>query len=467
MENPQIEDEARVLLIYTGGTVGMVNGPDGYAPEANFLTKSLLMDNRFNDPERNSMCSLVGAPNIQKYLNSNHITRPTTQQSQCRSMNFILVRSSRPIVNWTFPSPGRLECIQFYENPDGVYEAYVPSLVTPRYNDNYGMKSVRYTILEWDPLLDSCDIKPSDYICIARTIELNYHNFDAFVILHGTDTMAYTASALSFLLEGLTKNVILTGSQISISELRTDATENILTALILAGHYDIPELSVYFNRSLFRGNRVVKCATTNLNAFESPNFPPLAKVEAEIRVNLSLLWSPKAKFFQVHKEIRTDAVHILHLYPGIQMQIVRACLAEHIKGLVLAAFGTGNAPQCKELLQIFKEACDRGVVIIAVTQCSQGSTSNVYKNGQMLLDTGVIFGGDMTAECAWAKLGYLLSKNLSPSEVRRYMMSSLCGELTERTDNRLALRAFNQNFGEVPEFCVCLDYPVDCCREVR
>lgn len=227
--------------------------------------------------------------------------------------------------------------------------------------------------------------------------------------------------------------------------------DNVLGALTIAGHYTIPETCVYFNRRLFRGNRVIKGSTTDLNAFESPNFPPLAKVDVDIDVSWSqLLRQTNLRPFRAHKEILTDTVLIFRLFPGVTRDVMSRCITEKTRGVVLEAFGAGNAPQCEDLMRLFKETCDQGIVIVAVTQCAKGNTSDAYESGRTLLDAGVIIGGDMTTECAWAKLGYLLSKqDLSTSDVRELMISPLRGELTVPT--RRAPNVPSQNFDKIQE----------------
>ncbi|RXW18973.1 hypothetical protein EST38_g6883 [Candolleomyces aberdarensis] len=291
-------------------------------------------------------------------------------------------------------------------------------------------KSIRYAILEWNPLLDSSNIDISDWIRIATEIELNYSHFDAFVVLHGTDTMGYTASALSFLLEDLGKT-ILTGAQIPLSQLRNDATDNLMGALSIAGNYIIPECSLYFNHTLFRGNRVTKTSSFDLNAFDSPNFSPLVKVGIDIVVNWNdVIRQTGLRRFRAHKEMSSH-VATLRLFPGISGAIIRGFCQSPIRGVVLETFGAGNAPQRRDVLDAMKESCERGVVIVAISQCMKGAVSDDYETGRTLLQAGVVPGIDMTPECALTKLAYLLGKpELSIKEVRDLMGAPLRGELT-------------------------------------
>ncbi|KAF8077724.1 L-asparaginase [Lyophyllum atratum] len=438
MEPSQPADEARVLVIYTGGTIGMLVGQQGYVPEPYFLTETLRSQTRFHDPHQDSLFSNSGS--VQGFRDwSIGSGRSSPQDGSgtatlTKPQRMLLVRSSRPIgvpesLAPTQPHRKQPTCVQVSEN---IYEAHLPSLVTPysAVPGGTGNKSIRYAILEWNPLLDSSNIDIDDWVRIATEIELNY-TFDAFVVLHGTDTMAYSSSALSFMLEDLGKTVILTGAQIPMSQLRNDAVDNFMGALTIAGHYVIPECCVYFNHTLYRGNRVTKMSSYDLNAFGSPNFPPLVNVGIDIVVDWNdVLRQTSMRRFHVHKQM-SPHVATLRLFPGISITTIRAFFLPPIRGVVLETFGGGNAPQRVDLMQALKEACDRGVVVVAITQCSKGSVSDAYETGRTMLQAGVVSGHDMTPECALAKLGYLLSKpELSVEEVRELISTPLRGELT-------------------------------------
>lgn len=272
-----------------------------------------------------------------------------------------------------------------------------------------------------------------DWLRMARDIELNYSNFDAFVILHGTDTMSYTASALSFLLENLGKTVIVTGAQVPLSELRNDAVENLLGALLVASSFIIPEVCLFFASTLYRGNRSSKVSNNALSAFDSPNLPPLARAGISIDVNWALVERPRAiSSFRAHDRMASN-VALLRLFPGMPTDTVRRILSSDIEGLCLESFGAGNAPSRPDLLEAFRDATQRGVVIVNITQCLQGEVSAIYAVGQKLAAVGVVAGADMTPECALAKLAYLLSKkDLTREQVRELMGRSIRGELTSR-----------------------------------
>ncbi|KAJ2557842.1 hypothetical protein EV175_001106, partial [Coemansia sp. RSA 1933] len=301
-------------------------------------------------------------------------------------------------------------------------------LITPR---SLYDRRVQYCFLEYDPLLDSCNMEMTDWVRIVTDIEQFYYTFDAFIILHGTDTMSYTASALSFMLQNLGKPVIVTGSQVPIAEVRNDGIENFLGALTIAGHFVIPEVTLYFNNKLFRGNRCVKLDAMDFDAFSSPNLAPLVKVGVDIEVNWPEVLRPNAiEPFRAIKEMNAN-VATLRLFPGISPAAVRAFLAPPIQGIVLETFGAGNAPDARpEILEALTEASDRGMVIVNVTQCQRGNVSDLYATARGLTKAKVVPGRDMTSECALTKLSYLLCRGYSPDRCRDMLGRSLRGELT-------------------------------------
>lgn len=335
----------------------------------------------------------------------------------------VLVRSSAPKGTSTH------HAISSNLSADGKHlELQLPTLITPRAGSQG--KRVRYAVLEYDPLLDSSEMDIPDWIRLASDISLNYQAFDAFIVLHGTDTMAYTASALSMLLENLGKSVIVTGAQVPLSELRNDAIENVLGALMLAGSYIIPEVGLYFASTLYRGNRTSKVSNNALAAFDSPNMAPLARVGINIEVAWNLVErSRSVKSFRAHDRMSPN-VAVLRLFPGLPTSTVKSFLSPPLEGVILESYGAGNAPSREDLLQVFREASERGLVIVNITQCVQGEVSAIYAVGKKLEAVGVVAGGDMTAEGALAKLSYLLAKELQPSEIRELMGRPLRGELT-------------------------------------
>ena len=295
----------------------------------------------------------------------------------------------------------------------------------------YRPEMPEFVINEYHPVIDSSDMTPEHWRHIAEDIQQQYPHYDGFVVLHGTDTMAYTASALSFMLEDLQKPVIITGSQIPLAQMRSDGQVNLLNALYLAANYPIAEVALFFNNQLFRGNRATKADANGFNAFASPNFAPL--LEAGIHISLiagSLHTAPASTALTVSKVI-PQPISVVTLYPGINIDVIRNMTAAPVRALIIKSFGVGNAPQRPELLSILTEASERGLIIVNCTQCFKGIVNmQGYATGNALKQCGVISGFDMTLEAALTKLHYLLSKPLSSEQIRALMQQDLRGELT-------------------------------------
>lgn len=291
-----------------------------------------------------------------------------------------------------------------------------------------------FAIGEFDPLLDSADLCPEDWRRIAYDIQHHYDEFDGFVILHGTDTMAYTASALSFMLENLAKPVILTGSQIPLVEPRSDGVRNLITSMQIAAHHALPEVAIFFNDELLRGCRAVKANSEGFDAFASPNFPPLGTAGIDIKLNRRLirpLPSPDQPLTVQHP--MDPDVGVLWLFPGITGTITRNFLRPPLKGVVLLAFGVGNGPSHDtDFLAALREANERGVVLVDCTQCWTGTVKlGSYATGHALAQSGVISGHDLTPAAALTKLFYLFGKGYTPEEVKQLIEVDLRGELTK------------------------------------
>lgn len=292
----------------------------------------------------------------------------------------------------------------------------------------------------FDPPLDSSEISPDKWQGIAKVVEDNYDDYDGFVILYGTDTMSYTASVLSLMFENLTKPVIFTGSQLPIGKLRTDGKENLITALEIAAdkHEDgrpvVPELCVYMQNLLMRGNRTTKINAENFSAFNSPNYPYLAEAGVDIRYHDQFILKPDYnKPVRFNFNLDTN-VAVLKLFPGIQESVVRSVLSvPNLRGVVLETYGTGNAPRNQWFIDTLQEAIDKGVVFVNVTQCLYGNVEmHRYETGRHLEKLGVASGHDITTEAALAKLMILQGNGKTYDEVRRLMSVSLRGELTAR-----------------------------------
>lgn len=346
--------ERRVLVLHTGGTLGMVQGPAGLEPRPGMLAEQLAATPRFHEP---------GAP------------------------RFVM-----PAV------PG-----------------------APR---------TAYEVVELEPLLDSSNMGMAEWNRLAHTVVAHDGDFDAFVVIHGTDTMAYAASALSFTLAGLKKPVVLTGSQIPFGHVRNDAVDNLLGALVLAARFDLPEVGLYFRDRLLRGNRVTKVDASGLDAFESGNVRPLATLGIEIEVAWDLVRPPSPEPLRV-EPIDDLPVACLRLFPGMTPATIDRILQLPLRGLVLQTYGSGNAPTRRDLHEVLRRASDDGIVVVHVTQCLRGTVRADYAAGRALADAGVVGGRDMTAEAALTKLQWLLSRpGLSIDEVRRLVPVDLRGELT-------------------------------------
>lgn len=291
-----------------------------------------------------------------------------------------------------------------------------------------------FTINEYQPLIDSSNMTPSDWQRIADDIKSNYNDYDAFVVLHGTDTMAYTSSALSFMFENLNKPIIVTGSQIPLSQLRSDGQVNVLNALYIAAYYPISEVSLFFNNKLFRGNRCIKAYADGFNAFDSPNMPVLL----EAGINIQLVAGSLSKEIDNHTaplilaKITPQPIGVVHLYPGISSAVIENTIKQPVKALILRSYGVGNAPQDEALLGCLTRAKEQGIVVVNCSQCIRGTVNmSGYATGNALSEAGVISGHDMTLEATLTKLHYLLSQDHSYENICLLMQKSLRGELTE------------------------------------
>jgi len=332
----------KVLLIYTGGTIGMVRTPNGYAPK------------------------------------------------------------------------------------DGYFRAEldaIPALSMP--------EMPQWELYEMHPLLDSSNMTVAEWNKIAQLIAARYDAYDGFVVLHGTDTMAYTASALSFMLEGLSKPVVLTGSQIPLCEVRSDGRDNIITSILIAADDRVHEVCLYFGGALLRGNRATKYSADGLIAFVSPNYPPLADAGITIRYHENVLLPKKQGALNLQL-LDNVPIGVIKVFPGIQFSLFESIMTDKLRGIVIETFGAGNIPgDGNALLPIIRRAFEGGTVLTVCSQCPQGAVSlGAYETSNALKRAGAVSGYDMTTEAAVAKLYYLFSQGLSKERIKLDMERDLRGELT-------------------------------------
>ncbi len=290
----------------------------------------------------------------------------------------------------------------------------------------------------FNPALDSSNMNPSVWVKIAATIKKNYNEFDGFVILHGTDTMAYTASALSYMFENLDKPIILTGSQLPIGTIRTDGKENLITSVEIAAAKEgdksrVPEVCIYFDFKLYRGNRTVKRDSEQFSAFHSVNYPALATAGVDIRYSNDFICRPENKGILKVNTKFDDNVVIIKMFPGISERVFKSILGiPGLKGIVLETFGSGNVPTSPWLINCIKKAVKTGIIVLNITQCEGGRVNmGQYETSLELLNAGVVSGKDMTSEAAITKLMFLLGQGLNNGEIKMYLNKSLRGEISE------------------------------------
>lgn len=335
--------DKKILIIYTGGTIGMCRSPNGYAPKPLFLQ-------------------------------------------------------------------------QFLDTIPALKDESMP----------------QWKLIELSPLLDSSNMTVLDWNRIGAVIQENYDLFDGFVILHGTDTMAYTASALSFSLENLDKPVIITGSQIPLFEVRNDGLDNLLTSIMIAAEGRIREVALCFSNKLLRGNRSTKISTTGLRAFSSPNYPLLAEIGTQISYNDMIPYVKPQSAFHV-RELKKIPIGIIKVFPGIQFELFEEIMSESLKGIVLETFGAGNIPGSPDaILPIVRKARQNGTVLVICSQCLKGSVSlGTYETSAALKDAGAVCAYDMTTEASVAKLYYLFSCGYDAETVKKKMEEDLAGEISK------------------------------------
>lgn len=338
------------------------------------------------------------------------------------------MKDKRVLVIYTGGTIGMKNTSRGYTPAPGFFSEAIKSI-----SDLSSPDFPKFDLYEMSPLLDSSNMTVREWNEIARIIYEGYADYDGFVVLHGTDTMAYTASALSFILGGLEKPVVLTGSQIPLSELRSDGRDNLITSIIIAAEGVAREVCLYFSGRLLRGNRAMKMSADGLLAFDSPSYPPLAEAGIEIKYNSAALLklAPAEKIsFSPFSEV---PIGVLKVFPGIQFGLFEDIMTEKLSGIVLETFGAGNVPGSgDELIPIIKKAFAAGTLLTVCSQCPSGTvTLGAYETSAQLKNAGAVSGRDMTTEAAVAKLYYLFSLGIDKSEIKRLMETDLRGELTE------------------------------------
>ena len=362
------------------------------------------------------------------------LTFAETYNSYCLSQCALLMKTKRPkiLIIYTGGTIGMIE------NPKT--RALQPFDFSHLIENVPKVQLLDYHIdnIQFHPPIDSSNMSPQHWRDIAKAIEDNYDAYDGFVVLHGTDTMAFTASALSFMLENLSKPVIITGSQLPIGEVRTDGEENLITALQVAaatdasGHAMVQKVAILFENYLWRGNRSTKMSADNFNAFRSNNYPELAKIGLGILFHEEALYRlPSKRPLKVRYEMDPNVMFI-DLHPGITPDILSHQLhTPGIKGIVLKTYGAGNSPSEPWFTRLISEANERGIVILNVTQCVNGGVKqSLYETGSCLSQAGVVSGHDITSEAAITKLMYLFGLGLPAETVKKYLQSAICGEVT-------------------------------------
>eukprot|EP01137_Pigoraptor_chileana_P026321 Opistho-2@97120 len=455
-----------ILVLYTGGTIGMKPSERGYVPAQNYLGHYLYENSQFHDKaysfaptdlERAKAVSPRGShgeelPRLakRKGANSNGGSpttaradktadkrpMPATDASDAAKRKPLMKRSdtlpsiatvATPSSSQAQPNDGKRAVGKSVADEGPVVRTFACPM------SRFG-KRVLYDLKEFPELLDSSNMTMEDWIKIGSELAQYYDYYDGFVVLHGTDTMAYSASALSFVFENLSKTIILTGSQVPLTQPQSDGIDNFLGALCIAGHFDIPEVCLYFHNHLFRGNRTKKIDASSLDAFGSGGFPPLASVGIDIDVNWDIVRTPGQPGRICTHMTFDQNIGALLIFPGITTEAIRNFLRPPMRGVVLLTYGAGNAPdRNKDLLDVLKQASASGIVLVNCTQCPRGMVEGHYATGRALYDAGVVAGFDMTVECALAKMSYLLGRYGADPEcpriIRRLMSESLRGEL--------------------------------------
>ncbi len=340
----------------------------------------------------------------------------------------ISVRNKKIYILYTGGTIGMIESRKGYIPKRGYLESKLKEIMKDKEH-----LIGKYDIHEYHPLSDSANIKPKDWLKMANTIRNVYHKYDAFIIIHGTDTMAYTASALAYIFENLSKPVIITGSIVPLQKLQSDGRNNLINSLFIASHYNIPEVILCFDNYILRGCRSTKINANSVQALASPNYPLLGENGIHIRIDWQKVRKKSNAAFAVRQIDPNKKVILIKLFPGIDAKLLNNILSDKsIYGVILQTFGIGDAPTDKDLLNVIKAATKRGIVFINCTQCHMGHVDEKnYRTGVELTKAGAVSGVDMTAEAAIGKLYYLFSITSDSNIIKKQIGQNLRGELSE------------------------------------
>ena len=454
LEQDNDKEFKKILIIYTGGTIGMMKGPNGYIPKKHFLADYIynhpnLCDKKFTNEKLEELDSTLSMKehNTSPY-NKKKITNLGCSQKSNRFVQdqpFVYKHSLNNVINKKSEKFESKEikklCSDLKSNI--AYSQPTQSYFTPLNQFN---KRIEFELIEFNEVIDSSNVNLYYWNLIAESIFDMYDKYDGFVILHGTDTMSYTASALSFMFENLNKPIIITGSQIPLIEMSNDGLANLIDSINLCGTFHIPEVCILFRGKLLRGNRSIKNDNRGLNAFESPNIESLIEIGTKYKVKWNIILLPPLPNAQISlTKLKDKKVIILKYFPTMGDDTIQNIFNQNgIEGIIIETYGSGNLPSNREsLVNCLLKLSSTDIVIVNISQCRKGIMSADYEVGKQLEKLGLIYGSDMTVECALSKLNYLLSKGYSKKQIKDLFSQNMRGELTE---NKTELFSFSSNY---------------------
>lgn len=428
-EEQKIKSIKKVLIIYTGGILGMIKGKmGGYTPKSRYLFDYIRNHPNLCDLEFTSQFHDTNTEHCEYYNPQGLGLNEVHGHYQC-SLNKIYLRSESTY--------NRSE-VEEMKSTHKMYNRPSTLLFTPK---NLFEKRIGYQILEFNELMDSSNANLEKWNYLSSCLQEFYESYDGFVIISGTDTMSYTASILSFVLEGLSKPIIFTGSQIPLIENSNDALLNLIDSIIIAGTFNIPEVLICFRGVLLRGNRTIKYSMSSLQAFESPNYPPLITTGTKYKVNWDLILNKKEEKEDFNVlTLKNNKVLIIKYFPTIADEMIEKIFDPDNKAIIVETYGSGNLPNNrKKLVSSLLQLSKSDILIVNVSQCRKGFLSVNYEVGKQLERFGIIYASDMTVECVLAKVTYLLSKNYSILEIKQKIGENLRGELTQIENEQFSM----------------------------